>query len=104
MGRRNRKRERQGGAVGDRASAGATGRPASSRHTPPRPPPRFRPGWHRVLGWLIVVFGVGVAVVNDLEFVGVGLMPGGHNELYLILAIAIAGGGTWFLGLFDPPL
>jgi len=28
-------------------------------------------------------------------------MPGGHSELYLVLALLVAGGGTWFLGLFD---
>ena len=29
------------------------------------------------------------------------LLPGGHSELYLLLAIAVAVYGTRFLGLFD---
>lgn len=74
----------------------------SSRYTPPeRKPFRFRPEWHKPLGWVIVVLGVVIAVVNDLAFFDIEVMPGGHNELYLILALLVAGGGTWFLGAFD---
>jgi hypothetical protein len=42
-------------------------------------------------------------VVNDAMLFadGVTLLPFGHQELYLILGILIAGGSSWFLGLFD---
>ncbi len=53
---------------------------------------------------MIVALGVGTAIINDLAFVEVDIIPGGHSELYLILALVIAGGGSWFLGLFDPPM
>lgn len=52
---------------------------------------------------MVVGFGLVVAVTNDLAFVEVDLMPGGHSELYLVLALVIAGAGAWCLGLFDPP-
>lgn len=104
MGRRARGRER-------RAGAGARGRPEedapprpTGRYTAPVRPIRIRPDWHKPLGWLIVAFGVVVAVVNDLAVFEINLMPGGHSELYLLLALIIAGGGAWFLGLFDPPI
>ena len=76
---------------------------ASARYTPKVPAYRLRPGWHRVIGWVGVVFGVLVAAVNDLMLMGedLTLLPGGHNEGYLLLGIAIAGASTWFLGLFD---
>ncbi len=35
-------------------------------------------------------------LVNDNS-----LLPFGHSEAYLFLGIGIAGGSTWFLGLFD---
>lgn len=76
---------------------------SSGRYTPPTPTYRLRPGWHRLVGWLGIVAGVAVAALNDLMLMGedVALLPGGHTELYLFLGIAIAGGATWFLGLFD---
>lgn len=52
---------------------------------------------------MIVVLAVALAVVNDLAYVAVDLLPGGHSEVYLMLAFVVAGGGTWLLGLFDPP-
>lgn len=76
---------------------------ASSRHTPRRPGIRLRPGWHKVLGWSLIVGGVVVAVLNDYAWFGSPVLPGGHSELYLLVAVAIAGYGTWWLGLFDRP-
>lgn len=63
----------------------------------------MRPGWHRIMGWVGVVLGVAVVATNDLMLMTshVAVLPGGHNELYLVLGIGIAGGATWFLGLFD---
>ena len=104
MGRRGRNRQR-GKALGAVPQGGKEPSPKSGgRYTAPNRPFRIRPDWHKPLGWVIVALGLVVAVVNDLELFGINLMPGGHNELYLLLALVIAGGGTWFLGLFDPPL
>lgn len=87
-----------------RPTAGAPSTPAASaRYTPPTPQYRVRPAWHRIAGWFGVALGIIVAAVNDLMLMGddLTLLPGGHNELYLLLGIAIAGSSTWFLGLFD---
>ena len=75
----------------------------SPRYTPPTPQYRLRPRWHRVAGWLGIALGVVIAAVNDLMLMGddLTLLPGGHNELYLLLGITVAGSSTWFLGLFD---
>lgn len=75
----------------------------SGRYTPKTPTYRLRPGWHRVVGWIGVALGIGIAAVNDVMLMGedLTLLPGGHNELYLFLGMAIGGSSTWFLGLFD---
>lgn len=77
---------------------------ATSRYTPPgRRSVRIRPTWHRVVGAAILVLGVTIAVLNDLIFVGAARspLPGGHSELYLMLAFAVAGYATWWFGWFD---
>ena len=75
---------------------------SSPRYTPRQKRPfGFRPEWHKPLGWAIVLLGIAIAVVNDLAVFDIRVMPGGHSELYLVLALLVAGGGTWFLGLFD---
>ena len=63
----------------------------------------FRPPWHRWAGWLIVAAGSVIGVLNAAMLIseGVTLLPGGHSELYFLLAIAVAVWGTRFLGLFD---
>lgn len=75
----------------------------SGRYTPATPNYRLRPKWHRLAGWLGVAAGVLIALVNDAQFFAedLRLLPGGHQELYLLLAIGVAGASTWFLGLFD---
>ena len=47
--------------------------------------------------------GAAIAVANDgmLILEDVRLLPFGHQELYLILALLVAGASTWFLGVFD---
>ena len=76
---------------------------ASGRYTPRRPTFRIRPAGHRVAGWSMVAAGIAVAVLNDVAFFGPEPLPGGHSELYLVLGVAIAAYGTWWLGLFDRP-
>ena len=94
------RRSRHRGAT---AGAGSDRPEASPRYTPPTPQFRLRPRWHRFAGWFGVVLGIVIAAVNDLMLMGedLTLLPGGHNELYLFLGIAVAGSSTWFLGLFD---
>lgn len=75
----------------------------SGRYTPPQRSYRLRPRWHRVAGWSGVIAGILIAALNDgmLMTEGLTLLPFGHSELYLILAVFVAGASSWFLGLFD---
>lgn len=75
----------------------------SARYTRRVPVIRIRPTGHKVTGWILVVLGVALAVLNDAAWLGVNLMPGGHNELYLFVAVGVAAFGGWWLGVFDSP-
>lgn len=77
--------------------------PRPSRYTSPKVDVTVRPRRHRWLGWAVLAAGVAVGALNDAMLIGEDLMllPGGHSELYLLLAIAVAVYGTRFLGLFD---
>lgn len=76
----------------------------SPRYTPPRiPSVRWRPTWHKVTGWVLVALGLAIVLINYVDYVDYSLLPGGHQEGYLFLGIAIAGSGGWWLGLFDRP-
>ena len=76
--------------------------PTPARVTEPR---RFRvrSGRHKAVGWGLVLGGVGLAVVNDVMLLqpSLTLLPGGHNELFLVAGVAAAGWGTWWFGWFD---
>lgn len=75
---------------------------ASSRFTPKlkaRGP--FRPTWHKVVGALLIVLGLGLFVINDLALFDINLIPGGHNELWAMVAIITAATSTWWFGWFD---
>lgn len=63
--------------------------------------PPFR-AWHRPVGLGMLVTGILIAVVNDLAFFDIEVMPGGHSELYLILGVLVAGTGAYFAGFFSP--
>lgn len=75
----------------------------TGRYTAPKHRYRVRPRWHRAAGWTGVGVGVLIAVLNDgmLLTEGLVLLPFGHSELYLILAVCVAAASSWFLGLFD---
>lgn len=75
----------------------------SGRYTAPTPAFRLRPRWHRWVGWSGLALGLTIIIANDAMFFtkGVTLLPGGHNEMYLFLGLAVGGAFTWFLGLFD---
>ena len=85
-----------------RANAGRPKPVGNPRYTPPAGKFRIRPRWHRLAGWSGIAVGLGIAALNDAMLFGdVTLLPGGHSELYLFAAIAVGGGSSWFLGLFD---
>ena len=94
MGRRQRKREAGAPPV---AKAPA----ASGRYTPPVTQFRIRPGWHRVVGVAELVIGVAIVVINYVDYADLRILPGGHNELYFLLGMFIAGGAMWWFGWFD---
>lgn len=75
----------------------------SARYTPRVPAIRIRPTGHKVLGWVLVALGVGVAVLNDVARLGPKVIPFGHSELYLLLGVVVAASGGWWLGIFDRP-
>ena len=80
------------------------GEPAtSSRYTAPPAKVRFRPSWHRFVGWAGVAFGVLIIALNDVMLMGnnLTLLPFGHSELYLMLGMAVGASSSWFLGVFD---
>lgn len=90
------------GEARERAKPGDPKPGRNPRYTPPAAKFRVRPRWHRLAGWSGVALGVGIAAMNDVMLFGdVTLLPGGHSELYLFAAVAVGGGSTWFLGLFD---
>lgn len=77
--------------------------PPSKRDTPPKSV-RLRPVWHRRTGWAILLSAVLVAVLNDVPlFGGRSILPFGHSELYLSLALVIGGMSTRLFGWFDRP-
>lgn len=75
----------------------------SRRTTPRRHAGGFRPTSHKWIGLALLLSGVVVLVLNDLMLLqpSLLLLPGGHSELYLLVAVAIAGYSTWFFGWFD---
>jgi len=75
---------------------------ANSRFTPKikaRGP--FRPTWHKVVGALLILAGLGIFVLNDLAWFEINLIPGGHSELWAAAGIGTAFASTWWFGWFD---
>ena len=64
----------------------------SRRDAPPRNSARARPAWRNVLGALILCAALTIAILNELR-----VLPGGHNELYLVSSAAVGGFGIWWL-------
>ena len=88
--------------AGARARAGGPKSGGNARYTPPAAKFRIRPRWHRLAGWSGIALGIVIAALNDaMLFADATLLPAGHSELYLFAAIAVGGGSSWFLGLFD---
>jgi hypothetical protein len=61
----------------------------------------MRPTWHKVVGWTLITVGLGIVIVNYLDYADLELLPGGHNEGYFLLGGLIAIAGSWWTGLFD---
>ncbi len=76
--------------------------PARAMHR--RTVARLRPHWHKVMGLVLLVVGILVIAVNDAPPLGgvpTSLLPGGHNEGYLFLGVALAATSLWWFGWFD---
>ncbi len=90
------------GVVGKPGDATGSQPAASARFTPKlkaRGP--FRPTWHKVIGALLILLGLGIFVLNDLAWFDINLIPGGHNELWAGAGIGTAFTSTWWFGWFD---
>ena len=78
---------------------------ASSRQvtTSGASPGKSRPEWQRPVGIVAVSVGIGVVVANFLDRIGLdfAVLPGGHNTLYFLGGLILAGVGVWWLGLLD---
>jgi len=78
---------------------------ASSRQvtTSGASPGKSRPEWQRPVGIVAVSVGIGVVVANFLDRIGLdfAVLPGGHNTLYFLGGLTLAGVGVWWLGLLD---
>ena len=56
--------------------------------------------WHRVIGGLQIVLGVAIVIINYADY-SVHILPGGHQEGYFILGVALAAASIWWFGAFD---
>jgi len=56
-----------------------------------------------VIGWSLVALGAAIVVINYVDYLDYGILPGGHNEGYFFAGLALAGSGSWWIGLFDRP-
>lgn len=96
MGRRERQKRRV------RGEGQADGAAASGRYTPPRSSTvRIRGTRDKVIGIVLLVIGVAIVVVNYVDYDGMHLLPGGHQEYYFFLGLAIAATSMWWFGAFD---
>ena len=62
------------------------------RDAPPRNSAGARPASRNVLGALILSAALTIAILNEFR-----VLPGGHNELYLVSSVAVGGFGIWWL-------
>jgi hypothetical protein len=51
-----------------------------------------------------MALGLAIVIVNYLDSEAINVLPRGHQEAYFILGVVVAATGTWWLGLFDPPV
>lgn len=62
---------------------------------------RQRPSWHRAVGTSQVAVGVALIVINYVDYSRSSLLPGGHQELYFVFGVLVAGSSIWWFGWFD---
>lgn len=82
----------------------AVARPSRAAHR--KSAVRVRPRWHKVTAVALLILGILVIVANDAMLLGgvpTTLLPGGHNEAYLLLGVILAAVSTWWFGWFDRP-
>lgn len=87
---------------GNHGTGGGTTRGVerSGRYTPPAPRAvRFRLGWHKAVG--VVLVAAGTALFFTCQFNGWGIHDYGGHIWYLV-GILIAGSSLWWFGAFDP--
>ena len=53
------------------------------------------------LAALIFCLLIAIFVINDLEWVGIHVMPGGHNEIYAVTGVMVAASSMWWFGWLD---
>ena len=51
----------------------------------------------------MIVLGAALVLVNFAEYEEIGVLPGGHSELYFLAGLAIAASSVWWFGAFDRP-
>ena len=78
--------------------------PEPRRFTPPAAGPRVRPVGHKVVGSVFVLLGVVLIALNFAEDENVGILPGGHSPLYMLVGLMIASSSLWWFGAFDRPM
>jgi len=110
---RGRVTVRRDTSIPRRGEPSSAGRPRSdsrapqatptNRYTPPEKHFRFRPTWHKIVGTIVLVLGLGLIVANEVMLLerSATLLPGGHREVYLLLGVIIAGTSLWWFGWFD---
>ncbi len=75
--------------------------PSRTEGTKPRLRSRLRPWWHRAIGAGQVIVGVASIIVNYVDYGRTSLLPGGHQELYFVAGLLVAGSSIWWFGWFD---
>ena len=49
------------------------------------------------------MLGLSLIVLNYIDYADANLLPGGHQDLYFIIGVALALSSMWWFGLFDRP-
>lgn len=63
---------------------------------------RYRPGWHRYVGGLLVLAGLFVLFGDMTAQLGLWApLPGGHNPLLMAAAFGLLISSVWWFGWFD---
>ena len=73
----------------------------SGRYTPSTlPGVRTRPAWHKAIGVAQIALGLGIVLVNFLDY-SAHILPGGHLEVYFVVGVLIAACSLWWFDALD---